>query len=82
MTDEKDGEEGNSQNHVDRVTAIKVPPFYPEDPSLWFLQLEGQFQLNNITSDNTKYFHVLTNLEPRYTSLSHKIRLDEIISCF
>ena len=59
-------EDGNSQNYVNRVTAIKVSPLYPEDPALWFLQLEGQFQLNNITSDNTKYFHVLANLEPSY----------------
>lgn len=47
-------------------TSIKVPPFWAEKPALWFVQLEGQFELNNITSDATKYFYVTSNLDSKY----------------
>lgn len=50
---------------VDR-TNVKVPPFWPEKPSLWFAQLEGQFVLNGIKNDATKYYYVSANLDNRY----------------
>lgn len=34
---------------------LRIPPFWPEDPDLWFAQLERQFTLCNITSDSVKY---------------------------
>lgn len=43
---------------------VRVPPFWPEKPSIWFAQVEAQFILSNITSDATKYFTVVGNLEP------------------
>jgi len=45
--------------------AVRVPPFWPEEPELWFLQLEGQFALCGITDDEAKYAHVLSKIEPR-----------------
>lgn len=45
---------------------VKVPPFWPDDPELWFAQLEGQFALANITVDSTKYNYVISNLEYKY----------------
>lgn len=47
---------------------VKVPPFWPDKPSLWFAQLDGQFALSNITSDTTKFYHVISVLEPKYAS--------------
>lgn len=46
--------------------AIKIPPFWPDEPALWFAQLESQFVLANITSDSTKYHHVSSCLEQQY----------------
>lgn len=43
---------------------IRVPPFWPEKPSVWFAQLEAQFALANITTDQTKFYTVTGNLEP------------------
>jgi len=43
---------------------IRVPPFWPEEPELWFLQLERQFALCGITDDEAKYAHVLSKIEP------------------
>lgn len=47
---------------------VRVPPFYPEKPALWFAQLESQFALANITSDATKYHHVMGGLDPIYAA--------------
>ncbi|XP_032689780.1 uncharacterized protein LOC116853037 [Odontomachus brunneus] len=39
--------------HVNRIM-IRAPPFFPEEPELWFAQLEVQFALSGITQDGTK----------------------------
>lgn len=46
--------------------AVRAPPFWPEEPALWFAQLEGQFILGGITQDNTKFAHVLSQLDAKY----------------
>lgn len=43
---------------------VRVPPFWQEKPTVWFSQIEAQFALSNITSDATKYYTVVGNLEP------------------
>lgn len=45
---------------------IRVPPFWPEKPKLWFCQLECQFNLNGITRDSTKFWYVVSQLDNRY----------------
>lgn len=47
---------------------IKVPPFWPEKPAIWFAQIEGQFAICNIKVDETKYYYVMAHLEPRYAT--------------
>jgi len=42
--------------------SVKAPPFYQKNPDVWFLQMESQFQLANITNSKTKYNHVLSSL--------------------
>lgn len=44
--------------------SIKYSPFNREDPEIWFLQLESQFDLRGITVDGTKYSHLLAALDP------------------
>lgn len=46
--------------------AIKIPPFWEEDPETWFAQIEMQFALNGITQDTTKFYYVASNLEHRH----------------
>jgi len=50
--------------NINRV-AMRIPSFWPDDPELWFAQLEGQFALSIITDDDVKYGYVLSKLEPR-----------------
>lgn len=54
-----------ASDEVCRV-GVKVPPFWPNEPALWFVQLEGQFALSNITADVTKFYHVIANLDYKY----------------
>lgn len=42
------------------------PPFWPEQPAMWFVQIEAQFALHGITADNIKFFHIISQLEPKY----------------
>ena len=50
---------------IDRV-AVRLPPFWPEDPELWFAQADAQFDLSGITEDTTKFKHILTQLDHKY----------------
>lgn len=45
---------------------IRVPPFYPDDPDVWFAQLEAQFALANITNDTTKFYYVIGHIDQQY----------------
>ncbi|XP_070155797.1 uncharacterized protein [Polyergus mexicanus] len=58
------GNGGNGENIINKL-AIKIPPFWNEEPELWFAQLEGQFVLSGITQDTTKYSYVLSQLDSR-----------------
>lgn len=48
--------------------SVKVPPFWPDKPTLWFAQLDGQFALTKITSDATKFYHAISVLDYKYAS--------------
>ncbi|XP_073966932.1 uncharacterized protein [Choristoneura fumiferana] len=48
--------------------AVRPPPFWPEEPAVWFAQLEGNFALAGIKDDDTKYYYVQSNLEHRYAA--------------
>ena len=45
--------------------AIRPPPFWSDNPTLWFAQLESQFKLAKITADDTMYSHVVSSLTER-----------------
>lgn len=59
------GDEQKLSSDVCRV-GVRIPPFYPTKPAIWFAQIEGQFAIANITSDATKFYHVISQLEPPY----------------
>ncbi|XP_022907900.2 uncharacterized protein [Onthophagus taurus] len=51
--------------HINRV-AVKIPPFWDADPQLWFINVETQFALGQITADDTKYNYVVSSLDKKY----------------
>lgn len=46
--------------------AVRLPPFWPKEPALWFAQCEGNFVLSNITKDDTKFYYVAAQLDHAY----------------
>jgi hypothetical protein len=52
----------HSTCHTDRVS-VKLPPLWVNNIELWFLQVEAQFDLANIVSEETKYAHLVSKLE-------------------
>ncbi|XP_015922603.1 uncharacterized protein [Parasteatoda tepidariorum] len=56
--------DNNASSKLARV-AVKPPPFCLQDPSLWFIQLDGQFKLSHITADETQFFTVIAALESK-----------------
>lgn len=47
---------------------VRVPPFWPDDPALWFAQVESQFTLSRITTDDTKFCYVVGQLDHQYAA--------------
>lgn len=46
------------------AVVIKLAPFWSADPSLWFAQAEAQFATRNITTEQTKFRHIVATLAP------------------
>ncbi|XP_064470046.1 uncharacterized protein LOC135384790 [Ornithodoros turicata] len=44
--------------------AVRLPPFFSQQPQLWFVQAEAQFALAGITTETRKYYHVISVLPP------------------
>jgi hypothetical protein len=48
--------------------AVRLPPFWAERPNVWFAQAEAQFTLAGISSEQTKFYYVISQLDHRYAT--------------
>ncbi|KAJ8017999.1 hypothetical protein HOLleu_44254 [Holothuria leucospilota] len=66
MTDDQgtSKKQGQDVNPNLAAVSIKLPPFWPKDPTIWFAQVEAQFTTRGITSQSTKFAYVVASLQP------------------
>ena len=48
--------------------SIKIPPFWPADPLVWFAQVDAQFATKNITNERTRFDHVVAALSNEFAT--------------
>lgn len=63
-----EGEKEAKQNETSEVhkVSIKIPPFWIDRPEIWFYQVEAQFRINGIVSEETQFNYLVSQLEPKF----------------
>jgi hypothetical protein len=64
--DKNDGRNFPQQTAVYKV-GVRIPPFWPEEPEIWFAQVEGQFAISGITNDATKFNYVISQSDNNFS---------------
>lgn len=84
---DKQGDEGRSHSKERTFTpsdicrvGVRLPPFWPEEPAVWFAQIEGSFALSGVKDDDTKYYYVSSHLENRYAAEVKDILINPPVS--
>ncbi|XP_041483467.1 uncharacterized protein LOC121430256 [Lytechinus variegatus] len=64
-TDEQFSSDAIASSSISNVQ-LKLPPFWPNDPTIWFTQVEAQFLTKGISKQSTKFAYIVASLEPEY----------------
>jgi hypothetical protein len=64
-----------------KSVGILVPPIWPEKPSVWFAQLDGQLALSNFTQDATKFYYAISQLDNKYAAEVEDVITNPLPTC-
>ena len=53
------------------AVSLKLPPFWPNNPTLWFAQVEAQFLTRQATTKDTRFVYVVGSLQ---TEIAQEVR--------
>lgn len=56
--------------------SVKLPPFWPNKPAVWFAQVEAQFEIAGIVADSTKYNYIVGQIDYKYAGEIEDILID------
>ena len=48
------------------VVLVKLPPFWRNDPQLWFTQVEAKFDPRSIITESTRFIYIVRCWSPKY----------------
>ena len=51
----------------ENAVSLKLPTLWTSQPEVWFTQAQAQFNLQGISTSDTKYFYVLAALDQETT---------------
>jgi hypothetical protein len=49
----------SAQQDTQQFMMVKLPPFWPHSPALWFSQAESLFMCRGLTDQIQRYYHVV-----------------------
>lgn len=94
MGGEDDKELPPTSSAASHAVTVKLPPFWPQQPRVWFAQAEAQFELKGITQEGTRYCHLVSALDQEVaarvvdfltappTSARYSLLKDRLLSTF
>ncbi|KAH9378641.1 hypothetical protein HPB48_019327 [Haemaphysalis longicornis] len=63
-TNDRAGSLKTTPKNVEERVMLRLPTFVSKNPHVWFAQVEAVFDLHRVTSETTRYRHLLCNLPP------------------
>ena len=58
------------------TVAVRLPPFWPANPTVWFVQVQAQFSRRGITTSRRKYEDIVCALPMEYATEIQDLLLD------